>query len=383
LLRSAKKMRQVVADELETARQAFSERRRTQIVELTKGKSKHSLLTATDLTPEKEAWVAVTPEGTIWRTMDDKQPRLSGNEAACWLVKVNTRDTLYLAAENGEAAAITMHAVPEVDSPSGGVHFASISPFQRGDKLAAVFTLPPKSERQEGWHVLSATRQGMLKKTTIDELPGPAANLFTLVKVNEGDCLGWLRLTKGDAEVLLLTANGMAIRFSEDSIRPMGLVAAGVMGIKLGTKDELVGMEILPQPGEVFMIATDGSGKRLAQNQLPKQGRYGQGVVAWKLPAKITAVGMTVGKGTAKATLFLAKLAPKSIRLDEAPLQGRPARGKSVLALKAGDRVTGLCAPWEIQRPVGKSPGKAPAKPRTRKTAATSKMKSPRTAGKK
>jgi DNA gyrase subunit A len=371
LLRSAKKMRQVVADELETVKQAFNERRRTQIVELQKGKSKHSLLTASDLAPEKQVWVAVTPEGRLWRTMDDKPPRLSGNEAAEWLIKVNTRDTLYLVAEDGVAAAITLQAVPEEDGSSAGVHFAAVSPLQSGDRLAALFTLPPKNERQEGWYVLSATLQGLLKKTSINELPGPSANPFTLVKVNEGDHLGWVRLTNGSREVLLLSANGMAIRFSEEAIRPMGLVAAGVMGMKLGEKDVLVGMEVLPQPGDVFMIANDGSGKRVKQNQFPKQGRYGQGVAAWKLPAMVQAVGMTVGKGTSKASLFLAKLAPKSIRLDEAPLQGRQARGKTVLALKSGDHIIGFCVPWQIERPVrnvSRREGSPPAKPARKKS---------------
>lgn len=365
LLRSAKKMRQVVADELEAVKQTFGERRRTQIVEFKKGKSKLTLLTAADLTPEKQVWASITPEGIIWRTLDDKLPRLSGNEAAAWLVKVNSRDTLYLAAENGEAAAISVHALPEAEGPSGGVHFASISPFQASHRLAAVFTLPPKTERQEGWYVLTATRQGMLKKTIITDLPGPAANLFTLVKINEGDRLGWARLTNGAADILLLTAQGMAIRFSEETIRPMGLMASGVMGMKFGAIDELVGMDTLPQEGEVFMIASDGSAKRLKPDQFPRQGRYGQGVTAWKLPPRVLVVGMTVAKGTTKATLFLEKLAPKSMRLDEAPLQGRPARGKTIITLASGNRVTSLCASWEIGRPVGNRPGQSSQRSRT------------------
>ena len=377
LLRSPKKMRQVVADELEAVKQAFGERRRTQIVELKKGKSKHSLLTATDLAPEKQVWLVVSPEGILWRTMDEKPPRLSGGEAAAWLhrqpqvggmahrrpeaawlLKVNTRDTLYLAAETGAAAAIAIQAIPDADGPSGGMHFASLSPFQTSDHLAALFTLPPKNERPEGWYVLTATRQGMLKKSLISELPGPAANLFPLVKVNENDRLGWARLTNGEAELLLLTSGGMAIRISETTIRPMGLVAAGVLGMKLQAGDEVVGIETLPKPGEVFMIASDGTGKRVRLNQFPKQGRYGQGVVAWKLPPHVRVVGMAIGQETVKAILFLSKLAPKSIRLDEAPLQGRSARGKAVLVLKGGDLVTGLTLPWEFERPTASEPEK-------------------------
>jgi DNA gyrase/topoisomerase IV subunit A len=98
------------------------------------------------------------------------------------------------------------------------------------------------------------------------------------------------------------------------------------------------------------MIATDGSAKRLTLEQLPRQGRYGQGVAAWKLTGSVGVVGMTIGKGTARVTVFLEKLAAKAVRLDEAPLQGRSARGKKILSLKTGDKVTGLAAPWEIER---------------------------------
>ena len=350
LLRSAKRIRQVAAEELEAVKQAFSDRRRTQIVKLKGRKAKVSLLTVTDLAPEKMVWLGLNRDGMIWRSMEDKLPRMSGNEAAGWLVRVNTRETLYLAAENGETAAIPIQAVPETEDPASAIHFASISPFQNGNAIASIFTLPAKTERGADWFVLSGTRQGMLKKTAISELPGPSANLFTLVKVNEGDQLGWVRLTDGKREILMMTAQGMAIRFSEESVRAMGMATAGVMGLKLAAGDEVVGMEMLPQPGEVFMIATDGSAKRLTLEQLPRQGRYGQGVAAWKLTGSVVVVGMTIGKGTARVTVFLEKLAAKAVRLDEAPLQGRPARGKKILSLKTGDKVTGLAAPWEIER---------------------------------
>jgi DNA gyrase subunit A len=254
-----------------------------------------------------------------------------------------------------------MHGIPEVDKPSQGVHYSKVSALSDGDNLAAVLALPPKVERADDWYVITATRQGMVKKSALSEFPGPSADTFTLVRVNDSDRLGWLRLTDGKSEVLMVTASGMAIRFSEEHVRPMGLVAAGVMGIKLGGSDEVVGMEVLPNKGEVFMVASDGSAKRVKVEQFPKQGRYGQGVVAWKLPAKVKVVGMTVGKGTTKVTMFLWRLAPKMTRLDAAPLQGRPARGKKIQKLKIGDEIISLSIPWDLTRalPVPQTRGSA------------------------
>jgi len=347
LLRSPKKMRQVVSDELLAVKESFADRRRTQIVTLKPGVSRKALLSPADLAPDRTIWISITPNGLISRSHADELPRQGGNDAPAWLLRLNTRDTLYLVSEHGEAAALPALSVPETDRVAEGVPVDKISPLGEGQKLAGMFSLPPKAERSENRFILSVTRQGMVKKSPISELPGPSANTFTLVRVNQGDALGWLGITDGESELFLLTARGMAIRFSEQEVRPMGLVAGGVMGIKLQSGDEVRGMEILPRSGEVFMVATDGSAKRVAISQFPLQGRYGQGVVAWKLPTGVQVAGMAIAPGETRATLFLSRFAPRVIRLDAAPLQGRSARGKVLPELKRGEQVIGLCVPRE------------------------------------
>jgi DNA gyrase subunit A len=361
LLRSPKKMRQMVSDELLIVKEAYGDRRRTQIVSIKQGASKRALLTTSDLAPDKMVWICVMPDGLISRTHEADLPRQSGNDAPAWLLRANTRDTLYLVNDQGEAAALPLQAVPEAENVQNGVPLYKISALKSDDRLAALFSLPPKAERIDSWFVFTATRQGMVKKSLLTELPGPSANTFTLVRVNDGDRFSWLRITDGQGEALLLSAQGMAIRFSEEEVRPMGLVAAGVMGIKLQKGDEIVGMEILPQPGEVFMLASDGSAKRVDIAQFPRQGRYGQGVQAWKLPTKERAVAMLVGEGGMRLTVFLSKAAPKALRLDAAPLQGRAARGKAILDLKPGEQVVSVSVPWEPIRPGG-SPEKISTK---------------------
>ena len=355
LLHSPRKIRQVVTEELTVIKETFGDQRRTQIVQLGKGETKAAMLTTSDLVPEEAVWVMVSPEGLISRTKDDKQPRLSGNDIAQVLIKAMTRDTLYLVAENGEAAAIPMHVLQAADKPSQGNPFHKISSLTDKHTLVAAFSLPTKGERSSDWYFLTVTYQGMMKKSPLSDLPGPTAQPFTIVRVNEGDELGWYHLTDGKAEVLLATASGMAIRFSEDAVRPMGLAAAGVIGIKLQKDDYLVGATLIPEQGNILMVATDGTGKRLDPKQFPRQGRYGQGVKAWKLPNDVQVAGVTAGKDTRRVTLDFAKMATKFIRLDAAPLQGRTARGRSIIEMKPGDRVTDLILPREFPRPVVKN----------------------------
>jgi DNA gyrase subunit A len=347
-------MRQVVAEELQAVKETYSDRRRTQIVRF-EGDRKAAPVRITDLTPAESVWLMVSPDGLISRTLEDKPPRISGSDAPGWLLHVNTQDTLYLGAESGNAAAIPVHSLPETRKPSEGMPVSQVSPLSGRNKLAVVFSLPPKDKLADDWFVVTATRGGMVKKTAITELPGPAATTFTLVKVNDGDRLGWVGYSDGKKDVLIVTANGMAIRFSEDDVRPMGLVAAGVMGIKLKVGDEVIGMGLLPQRGEVFLLGSNGKAKRVTQADFPKQGRYGQGVVAWKLSPGVRLVGAVVDKGTKRATLHLVKYAAKMIRLDDAPVRKRTAtRGATVLEVRAGDRIVGFSVPWMVPRPTAK-----------------------------
>jgi DNA gyrase subunit A len=373
LLRSPKKMRQVAIEDLLAIKQTFGEPRRTRIVQLGKGETRASKLTTTDLVPEHPVWVMVSPSGQISRTADEKPPRLSGGEAAASLVLANTRDTVYLAATNGETAAIPLHTLSEAAKPSEGVPFHKVSALTSSHELARVFSLPGKEDRADDWYLVTITRQGMVKKSLLSDLPGPAAQAFTLMKVNQGDRLGWVLLTNGKADLLLGSSSGMAIRFKEEEIRSMGLVAAGVMGIKLPGGEELVGAEVMPARGEVFLVASDATAKRVAVDQFPRQGRYGQGVIAWKLPGGVRMVGLTIGRATSRVVLRLANGAAKSVRFDEAPLQGRAARGKRLFEQKPKEEVTGLVMPQEADRPLnGKASMKG--KPATR----PSRSRSPR-----
>ena len=353
LLRSPKKMRQTVGDELAAVKLAYADRRRTHIRQVKEGEVKVALLSSAEMVPEKVTWISVTSDGLISRSLDEKPPKLAGKEAPAWTVQTTTHDTLYLVNEQGESAAVPVHAIPESESLVDGIPLSKVSPLREEHKLAAMFTLPPRPTREAGepetetGFVITGTRQGMVKKSSVNELPGPSAGLFTLVRVNEGDRLGWLKISDGQKEVLLVTARGIAIRFSEEEIRPMGLVAAGVMGIKLQGDDQVAGMDLLPQAGDVLMVADNGSVKRVPADQFPRQGRYGQGVAAWKLPGAGRIIGMAIGPGSGRAILHLHKLAPRLMRFDEVHEQTRAARGHVIKGLKAGDQVTRLTIPWE------------------------------------
>ncbi len=351
LLKNPKRMRGVVADELLKVKEAYGDRRRTQIINLKAGKAA-KLLTATDLIPEQTVWVGVTEDGLVSRTHDDKQPKHSGNDAPRFLVKASTTDTIFFVSELGKAAAVAIHLIPEAEKLSDGTMYFKISPLTENDPLTAVLSIPSvKSSLGEETCILTVTRFGMIKKTLISELPGPSAQTFTLTRVNDGDALIGVALTDGRKELLLVTAGGMAIRFKEDDVRPMGLVAAGVNGMKLEDNDIVIGAEILPAEGEIFLMTSDGKAKRVAEKEFPRQGRYGKGVVAWDLPKKVNIAGVVSGKPNHMATIHLSKGAPKSTRLDAVTIRKRAAtKGDTVVEIKAGDEVLSVNVGWSVEK---------------------------------
>jgi DNA gyrase subunit A len=132
---------------------------------------------------------------------------------------------------------------------------------------------------------------------------------------------------------------GMAIRFPESDVRPMGMVAAGVLGIKLAQGDEVIGMLLIPHPGDLLFVSQDGMGKRVKWDQFPSQGRYGQGVIAWKLPGSVRLVAMLAGIPSTKISLLFEHHTPKTIRFDKVALLGRTAKGQSIIDLPIRERI--------------------------------------------
>ncbi|HAL15294.1 MAG TPA: DNA gyrase subunit A [Anaerolineaceae bacterium] len=342
LLRSPQKLRLVVGDELKAMKAAYSDRRRTQIVALKDGAEMRNLLTTTDLMPTQNVWVGVTEDGLIGRTSGETLPRWSGRNAPRQVYATNTHQTLYMVASDGRAAAISVQSLPEVERFEDGIPLRKASPFEEEQKLVQLFSAPTRLDEGEEHFIVTVSRAGLVKKSSIRDLPGPSTQLFWLAKVNPGDEIGWAVLTDGKSELLLATRKGMVIRFTEEDVRPMGLVAAGVNGIKLSSNDQLIGAaRILPE-FDLLLVGRDGKGWRLPTAQLPVQGRYGQGAIACKPQPGAELVSLAYSHPGQEFVIQLKEAANKVETIDAIPSGRRQSTGKSLIAVKPGDQVAGL-----------------------------------------
>ncbi len=351
LLKYPKKMRALIADELLAVKEKYGDRRRTRIIRLQEGMSKAAVLTAEQALEDEEVWVTVSRSGHLGRIPGERSLRRSGNEAPLHLARARTSDVLYLVNTQGRAIALPVHTLPEISTPSEGTPWHSLTAFAADDTLALLFALPKERSRlPEETYLLTVTRKGMVKKTALADVPGASAQPFWLLKVNDGDQLGWVLLTDGRRDVLLVTSDGLGIRFAETDVRPMGLVAAGVNGVKLAAGQGVVGATLVDDDTRLLLVTASGKGKRLLGKEFPRQGRYGKGVQAWKRPADDPLVGLATGKDTQRITAHLQKRAPKMARIDAAPLSKRSTtRGRAIFPVGDDDRIRYLTQPWEWQ----------------------------------
>ncbi len=340
IIKSPLKQRQTVEAELKEVKARYADRRKSQIVYLKQGELASELLTVRDVTPVETVWVAMSAEGKIGRIMAEKQPRMSGKEAPQFLLKTDSHQTLYLVKSDGQAAAISIQALPLIESLEEGTLFDKVAPLRDGGIPVAMFTIPAGSGVD--LCVVTLTRQGMIKKTLVSELKGPSSDAFTLVKVNESDDLITVNLAKENSHYLVVTQKGMAIRFEGSEVRAMGLIAAGVNAIKLATGDQVVGMVEMAGKGEVVLVGSNGIGWRIEPESFPVQGRYGQGVIGCRLDADVRIVGVVFGKKNHQYTLHFKKGAAKTLRIDEIEITRRAGKGAQLCKLATGDQILAI-----------------------------------------
>jgi DNA gyrase subunit A len=275
LLRSPAKIRGVIRDDLVALRERFGDARRTQIVDQEKGHH-----TARDLIQETEVLVTLWHDGRVSRT--SRAPQVSSRAIPLSQMWGNTRDDVAFFTSRGLVSMVPLHQIADEQE----TRVSSLAELGHSENPVAALMLPhPQAGDELPTSFLTlATRRGRTKRITLEDLVSAAGRGVAIaMQVEEGDELAWVAETSGQDEIVLVTRRGKAIRFAEDEVRPMGLSAAGVFAVKLGSDDAVVGMGIVRGDAHVVVFTEQGFGKRTHIDSFPAQKRYGGGVQAVKL----------------------------------------------------------------------------------------------------
>lgn len=283
LLASPERMREMLEKELLDVRKKFSDPRRTQIAVLGEGISSKELLTANTLVEADEVFVGLTPDGKIGRC---EAAKAAEKDFAIppWIVRSDTQKTVYIVSDTGKAFGIYVETLPKVDAFADGIDFGSISGWSSEEKISAIFTLSANEKNGDESAVITITENAILKKTSTAELPFASTQSFTLCKVNPGDRLLTVLVSEeNSSNIMLVSRKGMAIRFDQTDLRPMGLIATGVNGMKLKEDDRLAAALLVTETDYCCFVSSSWGLGKIAVNEFPKQGRYGQGVIAIRM----------------------------------------------------------------------------------------------------
>ncbi len=255
-----------------------------------------------------------------------------------FIVETDTSNILYLFTAKGMGATVPVHQLPQVNDPAEGTAFNSLSALKPDDEVVATVALPLSLE---SGFLFFATAGGEVKRMKMEDLPGLMANAFSVMDIEKGDRLGWVMVTGGEEEVVLVTADAQAIRFKETDVRPTGMGAGGMRGVKLlGQRDRVVGAAIAGDHLHLWVVTDDGIAKLSPLDEYPTQGRAGSGVVTMKLvPDSRGLAAAAVGKPDDAIILLTSKNRPKYMRLSLAPKAKRAAKGDYIISLGAKEHV--------------------------------------------
>ncbi|MBK9053505.1 MAG: DNA gyrase subunit A [Chloroflexi bacterium] len=338
ILATPEEMRMVIKEELLAIKKQYADVRRTQIVD----KEASQVVTQADLLPDEQVWVMVGDKGTIGRTTSPEPVKvpLKPDELPLALLQASTQDVLYLFTADGQGVSLPVYQLPKATELGQGTHYAELSGLDKRDFVAAAITLPTIADG----YLFLTTLAGVVKRIRLDDLPGITTTPYTIMRVDDGDALGWAKLTTGDNEIMLGTAAGQLIRFKEEDVRPMGLPAGGVAGIKLQDEaDGVIGVELARPETFVWSISDNGFAKATAIEEYPVQGRNGQGVQNFKLgkgASEVVAIAVVSEK---QEIIFkTATESARRIKIKETVVGRRSITPREVITVRGTNRVTGV-----------------------------------------
>jgi DNA gyrase subunit A len=266
------------------------------------------------------------------------------------LFTASTHDFLMFFTNTGRVYVERVHEIPDMGRAAKGRSIANLLELRADEKIAALIRVtaqygPNKEDQtwQQPNFVFFATQQGTVKKTALEDFANVRKGGIVAITIEQGDVLIEAKLTTGHNEVLLITKDGMSIRFSEDDVRSMGRPAAGVKGIELGEGDCVVALSIVVPDATLLVAGDNGLGKRTAFDEYRLQSRGGKGIITMKTTERTGAVvGALTVREADEIMLITARGQMVRTFVKDIREAGRNTQGVKLVDLDEGDKLQAI-----------------------------------------
>lgn len=356
LLASKKKILNLIKEEIGAVKEKYGDARRTKIV-------KHGVkeFSMEDLVANEPTIIMATRDGYIKRMPADtfKTQGRGGKGVKGLTTKeadviehlrfTNTHDNILFFTTRGRVFQMRAYDIPEASRTAKGhalVNFLQLAP---NESVSAILSMDDMSKYS---HLVMVTTKGTIKRTKLDDFKNVRKSGLIALKLKEDDMLKWVRPSTGKDDIMLITAQGQAIRFKESGVRSMGRTAAGVRGMRLKSTDSIVGMGVVA-PGaikqgvlELLVVSVNGLGKRTKLKEYKVQGRGGSGIKTMAITAKTgEIVSARIINTTEEKDLLMISTKGQVVRIKTGSIStlGRATQGVRIMRFKgAGDTIAGI-----------------------------------------
>ncbi|MDO4535364.1 MAG: DNA gyrase subunit A [Clostridium perfringens] len=346
ILNNEHKLLEVIKEELLEIKAKYSDVRRTRI------EKQENEIDIEDLIQEEDVVITLSHAGYIKRISVDtySAQKRGGKGIQAMTTKeddfvehvfiTSTHTNLLFFTNKGKAYKLKAYEIPDAGRTAKGMNLINLLPLEADEIIQAVLTI--KELDQDGY-LFMCTKQGIVKKTRLKEFKNLRRNGLIALSLKEGDELLKVKVTYGDADIMIITEKGYSIRFNETDVRAMGRTAAGVKAISLRDSDVAVCMDIAVEDEKVLVISENGYGKRTNIDEYKVQNRGGMGLITYKLSEKTgKVVGATICKDDDELMLINSNGVAIRINVSDISVTSRSAMGVKLMRTLEDEAVVAI-----------------------------------------
>ncbi len=346
LLAHPKKILALIKSDLNELAEKYGDDRRTKIA--TDAKEE---LHEEDLVHDEAVLISLTERGYVKRMAASafKSQSRGGRgvighitkdeDEVVMLIPARSLDTMLFFSDKGKVYSEKVYQIPDADRAAKGIPLVNVLSLDANERVTAAIAV---SNFESHNYCMLATVRGKVKRVDMEEFASVRPSGLIAMTLEEGDELGWARLTSGKDEIIIVTENGQALRFSETAVRSMGRAAAGVQGIRLAKGDAVTSMTVVQPNGSLLIVTTNGYGKQTPLKDYPVKGRATGGVSTIDQKALATTGGIAsarVAQMDDDLTIITANGVTLRLKVKDIKKAGRATRGVRLITPQEGDSV--------------------------------------------